>query len=88
MSLKNELECCMFITMNSDEIKFSKRCEVSGEFFCITVDAKDYSKWQSGIHVQDVWPDMSKENREFIINGTTPAEWNEMFGIHVTGVFE
>tara|TARA_Y100000034_G_C6853041_1_gene387236 strand:+ start:806 stop:1042 length:237 start_codon:yes stop_codon:yes gene_type:complete len=75
----------MIITMKANEVKFSKRCEVSGEFFCITVDTKDYCKFRAGVHVQDVWPDMPKENREFIINGTTPAEWDEMFGVCALG---
>jgi len=30
--------------------------------------------------VQDAFPKMSKEDREFILTGITPTKWNEIFG--------
>lgn len=30
-------------------------------------------------HVQDAFPNLTAEEREFIITGITPTEWNEMF---------
>lgn len=35
--------------------------------------------WKSGQLIQDVMPHLSKEDREFLMSGTTPEEWNEMF---------
>jgi len=29
--------------------------------------------------VQDAFPDMKAEDREFLMTGITPAKWNEMF---------
>lgn len=29
--------------------------------------------------IQDIVPHLSKEDREFLITGITPKEWNEMF---------
>ena len=31
------------------------------------------------IMVQDAFPNMGKEDREFLISGITPTEWNQMF---------
>ena len=32
------------------------------------------------ILVQDAFPNLDKEQREFLISGITPQEWNETFG--------
>ena len=32
------------------------------------------------ILVQDAFPNLDKEQREFLISGITPDEWNETFG--------
>ena len=29
--------------------------------------------------VQDAFPNMDKEDREFLLSGITPTEWNQMF---------
>ena len=29
--------------------------------------------------IQDIVPNLSKEEREFLITGITPKEWNELF---------
>ena len=29
--------------------------------------------------VQDAFPNMNKEDREFLLSGITPTEWNQMF---------
>lgn len=36
--------------------------------------------WQkSGTNIQDVFPDLSPEQREFLLSGSTPQEWDELF---------
>jgi len=30
--------------------------------------------------VQDIYPNLSADEREFLISGTTPEEWEQMFG--------
>jgi hypothetical protein len=34
---------------------------------------------QQGRLIQDVFPDLPKEDREFLITGCTPEEWAEIF---------
>lgn len=45
--------------------------------FPITED--QYLAWQSGILIQEAMPNLSLEDREFIITGITKEEWDEHF---------
>lgn len=33
-----------------------------------------------GFNVQDIFPQLDSEQREFLINGVTPQEWNKYIG--------
>lgn len=36
--------------------------------------------WQmKGLHIQNAFPNMIAEYREFLLTGITPDEWNEIF---------
>ena len=35
---------------------------------------------QSGELIQDVMPDLTADQREFLMSGITPEEWDDMFG--------
>ena len=36
--------------------------------------------WKAGTLIQDALPEVSPENREFIMTGITPSMWNHIFG--------
>jgi hypothetical protein len=36
--------------------------------------------WQTGMLIQDAFPMLSADEREFIKTGITPEEWDQMFG--------
>ena len=40
------------------------------------IDIRSYTKEL----IQDIVPDISKEEREFLMTGITPDEWKKMFG--------
>jgi hypothetical protein len=49
----------------------------------IPVDYQAYSAWVRGDdtrHVQDAFPHLSADDREFLISGTTPEEWDALYG--------
>ena len=46
----------------------------------INVTEEQLQKWYDGALIQNVMPHLSPEDREFIISGTTPEEWDDMFG--------
>lgn len=37
------------------------------------------ARWKAGALIQDVCPHLSKEDREFIISGSTQEEWDQVF---------
>lgn len=39
-----------------------------------------YNRRENGEYVQTIFPNLSKEEREFILTGITPTEWTAMFG--------
>jgi hypothetical protein len=38
-----------------------------------------FRSWQAGANVQDVFPTLTADEREFLISGATPAEWDDRF---------
>lgn len=60
---------------------FEKSCSMTKELFIIKIPEKQYYEWINGGLIQDVMPQLSADEREFLITGTTPAEWNASMGI-------
>ncbi len=46
----------------------------------IDITESQIKEWEEGGLIQDVAPHLSVEDREFLINGVTEAEWREAFG--------
>ena len=46
----------------------------------IDVSEKQITLWMEGALIQDVMPNLSPDEREFIMTGITPAEWATTFG--------
>ena len=42
----------------------------------IDVSDKQITLWMEGALIQDVMPNLTPEEREFLISGITPDEWN------------
>jgi hypothetical protein len=45
----------------------------------IDVTLEQVASWEQGELVQNAMPNLSADEREFIMTGITPTEWNEMF---------
>ena len=45
----------------------------------IDVSDKQIALWLEGALIQDVMPNLSPDEREFLMTGITPAEWDEAF---------
>ena len=37
-------------------------------------------RWTNGALIQNVFPDLSEDQREFLMTGITPEEWTQTFG--------
>ena len=44
----------------------------------IDVNQDQIDLWQGGSLIQNVMPDLSADEREFIMTGVTPEEWETM----------
>jgi len=70
--------------LNEKTCRLTRFSELSGKGFAMVLPAdwKMVKDWienrQSRGLVQDVFPDLSSEQREFILTGITPEEWNNL----------
>lgn len=65
----------------SNMITFTtKPCMVCEKTTALELDTELVRRWQAGSFVQDVWPEMPKEQRELLITGTHAVCWDDMFG--------
>ena len=46
----------------------------------IDITTDQFLSWIDGSLIQDVMPNISADEREFIMTGITPSEWDAMFG--------
>jgi hypothetical protein len=55
-------------------------CDITRETheFVVSVDA--HERWTNGELIQKAFPDLSTDEREMLMTGTTPREWENLFG--------
>jgi len=46
----------------------------------IAVTQEQLDAWQRGALIQRAMPNLSDDDREFLMTGCTPEEWNAVFG--------
>ena len=46
----------------------------------LPITDSDLRAWHEGMLIQDACPDLSEDQREFIMTGVTPEEWDVAFG--------
>ena len=62
----------------------TKKSSISGKIHSMDLDITDeqLSEYYNGDKlIQDIFPNLSPDEREFIMSGITPEEWDSMFGI-------
>tara|TARA_R110002124_G_scaffold45165_2_gene137034 strand:- start:429 stop:653 length:225 start_codon:yes stop_codon:yes gene_type:complete len=61
-------------------ITLTKVSPLSGFANTMTVDCDviEYALWQRGMLIQDAMPDVPVDEREFLISGIYPGEWEEL----------
>ena len=63
-------------------MKLTKKSEFTGDENTLELDITEEqlnSYYNSGMNVQDAFPHLNADEREFIMTGCTPDEWNNMF---------
>jgi hypothetical protein len=58
-----------------------RRSIITGKVNTMNIDCTEeqLNRHKMGELVQDVFPNLSVEEREFLISGVTPEEWNDAF---------
>ncbi|MCA1800417.1 MAG: hypothetical protein LC650_03910 [Actinobacteria bacterium] len=66
-----------------EHMTITRRSILSGDLNQMTlpVTNEHIARWQGGEFIQDVMPHLSPDEREFLINGSTPEEW-ERYGLN------
>lgn len=72
--------CKVNTVFTRDSVEISRVCSVTKEKYTVIVPNSRYQEWRTGALIQNVFPELSSDEREFLISGTTPAEWNKLFG--------
>lgn len=61
-------------------MKFIRKSIISGVVreMDLPVTEEQYEQYENGMFVQDAFPQLTADEREFIISGITSNEWDEM----------
>lgn len=54
-------------------------CGLTKEIHEFTIKVADFNKWESGELVQRAFPYLNTDQREMLMTGITPAEWDNLF---------
>lgn len=46
----------------------------------IAITEEQMARWKAGEYIQTAAPNLSADDREFLISGATPEEWEAAFG--------
>lgn len=65
--------------IKGDEVVASGVCEATGSPYEVRAPLDRYLAWKNGAKIQDALPGLSADDREFLMSGTTPAEWDAAF---------
>lgn len=44
------------------------------------ITSEQFNNWQGGMLIQDAMSNLTDDQREFIVSGITPKEWEQAFG--------
>jgi hypothetical protein len=62
-------------------VQIYKYCSVTGDEYSVTVEKSSLQKYKSGNYlIQECFPDLTPQERDFIKFGCTPPEWEKVMG--------
>lgn len=68
------------VTRIGNTIQFLKECSVSKKPYAVYLSEQQFKDWKDGSLIQNVVPHFTPEEREFLISGLTPKEWDSIMG--------
>jgi len=73
------------IKINENSVCIERYCDIfkTTSQMCMNISPEQfmecYIRWQNGELIQNAFPMLSADEREFILTGITPDQWNSMF---------
>ena len=65
-------------------IRLSGPCGVTGKQYSVVVSLEGViAYFVLAAHIADAFPELTREDREFLISGTSPEGLDQMFGISI-----
>jgi hypothetical protein len=60
----------------------TRQSPISGKIHSLDLDITEeqVAAWQAGAYIQNAFPNLSPDEREFLKTGITAEEWEAMFG--------
>ena len=58
-------------------VKVSGKCIITGEKISLSLSKKGWDKYIKGGYVQDCFPELSADDREFLISGISPGKFED-----------
>jgi len=80
MDKKIKIRPATLIARDDGRVEVQRECQVTGDVFIIIVEAMAILDWKAGKLIQDAFPELTKDQREILQTGFTPAEWDAMPG--------
>lgn len=75
---------CSKVSWSLDEktqmYKVTGPCKVTGQIQSVSFSAEGYEKYRNGALIQNAFPELSPDEREFLISGTSKEGWEKLFG--------
>jgi hypothetical protein len=64
-------------------MKITRTSRISAETNVMEIDVtqEQLALWESGMLIQEAMPNIGSDEREFIMTGITPQEWDNAMGI-------
>lgn len=59
---------------------FTGPCQVTGKTYSVKVKGEELYAYRRGALAQNAFKTLSAEDREFLISGTSPDGWKQMYG--------
>lgn len=67
--------------VNGDKVLITGHCVVTGKPVAITVPLKGYiAYYEEGKFIQDAFPDLPANTREYMVSGCSPEGWEKLYG--------
>src|SRR4051812_47774549 len=70
--------CCQYTESHEGgkhTYTFTGPCVITGRSYSVTVPGEGLYKYRQGEFIQDAFPDLPKDDREFLMSGLSPEGW-------------